>query len=467
MLISASAVFAAITLVTGEIVHYAPAATNINNLTFVLNGSGAPGIFNSSFTPPALYGTYNWCNMPHVRQQEYRVPSKDLTLIYVEVIQRHHKRTPYGSNTFFKEDIPWSCDGSGPVYGGTSPQGEVSPVQWQAFTDTQNPWTTTIGPGFVGSTCQFPQITSDGLEDSVVHGSDLRSVYASRLGLGSTFDTSEAQIRVTNNDITSQVASGLLAGLFPHSPSQYSAAKIQSSTFDSLEPTYSCPVASALRSGYTTGSSGQQWQAHLTGAASLYAKLDAVSGISPNDNAGWHTSFDHYYDNLSAKQCHGKPLPCNVNDTSLCVTQDEANTVFRLGNWEYSYQFRDAPASAQYSALSYGVWVLELRSHLQAKVDGTSQLKYFHNIAHDGSMSPLLGFLQVDEMVWPGMGSEVVFELYKSKSEYFIRVLWGGQPMKTSTPLGVLDMIPISSFFSYIESAIGSPSDLFTACTGA
>jgi len=100
-------------------------------------------------------------------------------------------------------------------------------------------------------------------------------------------------------------------------------------------------------------------------------------------------------------------------------------------------------------------------------VDGTSQLKYFHNIAHDGSMSPLLGFLQVDEMVWPGMGSEVVFELYKSKSDYFIRVLWGGQPMKTSTPLGVLDMIPLSSFLSYIDSAIGSPSSLFTACTVA
>lgn len=49
-----------------------------------------------------------------------REPSKDFTLIYVEVIQRHHKRTPYASNTFFEEDIPWPCDGSGPTYGGTS-----------------------------------------------------------------------------------------------------------------------------------------------------------------------------------------------------------------------------------------------------------------------------------------------------------------------------------------------------------
>ncbi|KAF9474653.1 phosphoglycerate mutase-like protein [Pholiota conissans] len=459
-----SAVFIATIAASAEIIHYPPAATNLNNLTFVLNGSGAPGIFNSSVTPNAIYGTYNWCNMPHVRQREYKTPPKNYTLQYVEVIQRHHKRTPYASNTFFKEDVTWSCDGSGAVFGGTSLQSQVLPVQWQAFTDAENPWTTTVGPGFVGSTCQFPQITGDGLQDSITHGSDLRTVYASRLGLHSNYDTSQAQIRVTNNVITSQVASGLLAGLFPHSNPQFAAVKIQSSNFDSLEPTYSCPTASNLRSQYTTGSAGQQWQAHLSGAAPLYAKLDAVSGIAPNDNGGWHTSFDHYYDNLSAKLCHQKKLPCSLNDTSLCITLDEANTVFRLGNWEYSYQFRDAPASAQYSALRYGAWVLELRSHLQAKVDGSSKLKYFHNVAHDGSMSPLLGFLQVDQMVWPGMGSEIVFELYSAKAEHFIRVLWGGQPMKTSTPLGVLDMIPLASFFSYTDTMIGSATDLFNGC---
>ncbi|KAF8192922.1 phosphoglycerate mutase-like protein [Pholiota molesta] len=462
--VSLSVVFTAAVAASAAITHYPPAATNINNLTFALNGTGAPGIFTSSVTPDAIYGTYNWCNMPHVRQREYKTPPRHYVLQYVEVIQRHHKRTPYASNTFFKEDVSWSCDGAGAVYGGTSPQRRVSPVQWQAFTDLENPWTTTVGPGFVGSTCQFPQITDGGLQDSITHGSDLREVYGSRLGLGNNLDTSKAQIRVTNNVITSQVASGLLAGLFPKSDPAFAAVKIQSSAFDSLEPTYSCPTASKLRSDYTTGSSGQAWQAHLTEAASLYSKLDAVSGISPNDNASWHTSFDHYYDNLSAKLCHAKKLPCSLNDTSVCVTQDEANTVFRLGNWEYSYQFRDAPASAQYSALKYGAWVLELKSHLQAKVNGTSQIKYFHNVAHDGSMSPLLGFLQVDQMVWPGMGSEIVFELYTSKSENFIRVLWGGQPMKTSTPLGVLDMIPLASFFSYIDTAIGSANDLFRGC---
>lgn len=47
-----------------------------------------------------------------------------------------------------------------------------------------------------------------------------------------------------------------------------------------------------------------------------------------------------------------------------------------------------------------------------------------------------------------------MFELYKKNSEHnyyastdgwYVRVLWGGQPMQTSTPLGTLDMIPVDS----------------------
>jgi len=48
-----------------------------------------------------------------------RTPPEDHILQYMEVIQRHHKRTPYASNIFFKEDVEWTCIGSGPTFGGT------------------------------------------------------------------------------------------------------------------------------------------------------------------------------------------------------------------------------------------------------------------------------------------------------------------------------------------------------------
>ena len=147
------------TSVFAQVVHYPPTLSNINNLTFALNGSGAPGIFNSSVTPENEYGiTYNWCNMPHVRTQEYkyvhrvlrrettlepfcsfryiRTPPNNYTLQYVEIIQRHHKRTPYASNTFFKEDIAWSCVGEGPVYAVT---------RWEIFIIKDNSYWKLVG----------------------------------------------------------------------------------------------------------------------------------------------------------------------------------------------------------------------------------------------------------------------------------------------------------------------------------
>ena len=109
-------------------------------------------------------------------------------------------------------------------------------------------------------------------------------------------------VGVTNNVITSQVASGLLRGLFPSSPSSFSSmhsypfpqAFIQPSSIDSLEPKYSCSKASSIRNAITSFSdpAGKQWKDHLDKAKAVYAKLDEVSGIPTDDGGGWHVSFD-------------------------------------------------------------------------------------------------------------------------------------------------------------------------------
>ena len=95
---------------------------------------------------------------------------------------------------------------------------------------------------------------------------------------------------VTNNVITSQVASGLVASLFPESSAV--PVLVQSAIYDSLEPTYSCSKASSIRTEITTGSQGSQWIEHLSRASDIFDKLDKVSGIPKTDSAGWHVSFD-------------------------------------------------------------------------------------------------------------------------------------------------------------------------------
>jgi hypothetical protein len=64
-----------------------PNATWISNLTDIINGTGTFGfVFSADGPPNGQYGEYSWCNMPHVRTQEYPRVGKEFELIYVEVV---------------------------------------------------------------------------------------------------------------------------------------------------------------------------------------------------------------------------------------------------------------------------------------------------------------------------------------------------------------------------------------------
>ncbi|KAI0443980.1 histidine acid phosphatase [Xylaria telfairii] len=466
-----------------DLAWYPPRATAINNLTTALHGTGVYGfIFNSSYTPDAEYGVYNWCDMPHVRRSEYVRPENGFELVYVEVIQRHHKRTPYASNAFPVEPYHWDCDDQGLYYYG-APFGSGSGADtkrpatgfWKGFISSVNPY---VPAGWIG-TCQFPQITAPGLDDSYVHGQDIYGVYHELLDFlpsrAAPHDWREKVVyRVTQNVITSQVAGMLIGGTWGTKESI--PLLIEAAGVDSLEPQYTCPVGSGLFNTIKS-SADTAWKAHLEGAAELYGVLDGISGVSPTD-AGFHASFDHYFDNLSARQCHAKPLPCKVGSGADCIDQTLADAVYRLGQWEYSHIYRDAPTSLAASVASYGVWIAELAAHLRAVVAGEETPLYFHNVAHDGSVSRVLSILQIDVMVWPGMGSEVVFELYKrarrptqgkiSRSGHYVRVLFGGQVLQSSNPsLANLDMLPVETLLAYFDGLVGSDASLVRGkCNG-
>lgn len=322
-------------------------------------------------------------------------------------IQRHHKRTVYASNAFPVESYGWDCADQGLFYYGKPfPGHDAVHGYWKGYLSPINPYKQS---GFQG-TCQFPQITSQGLEDSWQHGKDLFGVYHDLLGFLPSDAAGKVTFRVTNNQITSQVAGMLINGML--GTNEDFPLAIQPSGVDSLEPQYSCPVGSGL---FNSIRSGAGWNEHLTAAAPLFSTLDNISGVPPSDS-GWHVSFDHYYDNLSARQCHAKPLPCKVvngANATTCITQDLADDVYRLGHYEYSYIYRDDSRSLQASAATFGVWIAELSNNIRSYIAGKSDIIYRHNIAHDGSMSRLLSIMQLDMMVWPGMGSEVVFEVYK------------------------------------------------------
>ncbi|KAF3926727.1 hypothetical protein ABW21_db0205237 [Orbilia brochopaga] len=439
---------------------HAPASTWINNLTSVLRDSGVHGfIFNASATPPSAEPSqYNWCNMPHVNPRTYSTPPDRFELVYVEVIHRHHKRTPYQDNTFPAESYSWDCSDQGLfVYGrplGPDVDTDASAqVYWRVQSNPVNPFPAT---GFSGN-CQFPQITRHGLEDSWRHGKDLRDVYREQLKFLPPTPDATVVYRVTSNTITSQVAGMLIRGMFGPSLLDAFPLLVQPPQIDSLEPRYSCPRASSIYSSYGVGSLNQKWRLHLDNAQAIFQALDKVSGVPP-DNYAFHRSFDHYYDNLSARQCHQKPLPCSASEPDHCITQDQADTVYRIGQYEYSYIYRDSPESLEAAVGSYGVWIAELASNIRETLLGKSLVKYRHNVAHDGSLARLLSILQVKVMVWPGMGAEIVFEIYRQKDTggHSVRILWGGIPLESSHPeLRTVDMIDLETLLGYLEGLVG------------
>ena len=249
----------------------------------------------------------------------------------------------------------------------------------------------------------------------------------------------------------------LISGMYPQQaiPGTNTPLHIQPKAVDSLKPDYACPPASTLYSSYGVDSQSQNWTKHLSAAKHIFATLDAVSGI-PGSDHDWHMSFDHYFDNLSARQCHDKVLPCAVNKTSPCATQDLADTVYRLGQYEYSFLYRDSPDSLRAAVGSYGVWIAELAQNIRDAMAGDSGVLYRHNVAHDGSLARLLSILQVEVMVWPGMGAEVVFELYKKEKKWFVRILWGGRVLRSSHPaLGEVDMVDVEVLLGYFEGLVG------------
>lgn len=113
-------------------------------------------------------------------------------------------------------------------------------------------------------------------------------MYGKRLDfLPKSFDQTTV-FRVTSNVITSQVAGGLIRGMFGSSAEEEEGVPVlqQYDSIDSLRPGYSCGYADSVRAAYQ--GNNPMWTEHLEQSQQLFSKLDAISGVSPSDG-GWHS----------------------------------------------------------------------------------------------------------------------------------------------------------------------------------
>ncbi|KAF7800185.1 hypothetical protein EIP86_011432 [Pleurotus ostreatoroseus] len=85
------------------------------------------------------------------------------------------------------------------------------------------------------------------------------------------------------------------------------------------------------------------------------------------------------------------------------------------------------------------------------------KLRFF--VGHDGTMirvASALGFGKLAPLRWPALGSEIVMEVWESKGQHFVRVMWEG------TPVSSLEWVTLDNFIGLLNSQI--PTDLFATC---
>ncbi|RHZ49830.1 histidine phosphatase family protein [Aspergillus thermomutatus] len=414
----------------------------LNHTTFISNTSYGTygGIYTApadSASSPSTNDAYNYCSMPHPRGETYSPPP------------------PVANHTIKAQlDQEYNCDNINPhVYAAPASQ-HPSPVAvyGQAYSDPTNPFLTT----YVNGSCQYPQLTLGGFLDGYQHGRDLRAVYGDQLRLiPSTPDQKKVWFRSSSSALTQGSAGAVLRGIWPdyHEPIPLHQ---QASAIDTVDRGFPCSARDTLLS---TIQSTAEWTEHLTVTQSLRDSLATMFGAQ--DESAWTSTFDHFADNFQARLCNGYELPCRVQDRTQCVTAAQADEVFRAGDWEYNYWWRRNANATRYIQLVEGLFIGEIVRKLEAVAEGTSGLSYSHNFVHDGDIAPILGALGIKALRWPGMGSNIAFEVWKtSSSEYFARVLYSGHTIETIH--GRLDWIPLSTLLDILRPFI--PEDIISMC---
>ncbi|PYH49352.1 histidine acid phosphatase [Aspergillus saccharolyticus JOP 1030-1] len=441
----------------------------LNHTTFITNTSLGTygGIYSApadQASSPSADDVYNYCSMPHPRLETYSLPlpivngSTSGRLVYLEYLQRHQRRTPYNILPG-GENQAYNCNNLQPFLYAAPTSQNPSPlhVYAQSYSDPTNPFLAT----YVNGSCQYPQLTVGGFLDGYQHGRDLRAVYLYKLHLIPSDPAEESGrkvwLRSSSSALTQESAGGVLRGLWPEYQGSLPLHQ-QAASVDTVDQGFSCSARSDLLSAIE---STPVWKEHLTVTASLRNQL---ADMFDANTSSWMSTFDHFADNFQARLCNGYSLPCSLKDESRCATQQQADEVFRAGDWEWNYWWRHNANATRYIQLVEGLFIGEVVQHLEAVAKGTSTLVYSHSFVHDGDLGPVLGALGIKALRWPGMGSNLAFEIWETAdSEHYARVLYSGRAIETIH--GTLDWVPLSSLLAILRPFV--PEDIVSMCSAA
>lgn len=259
---------------------------------------------------------------------------------------------------------------------------------------------------FVNGSCQYPQLTLGGILDGYQHGRDLWAVYGDSMKLlPSSPDSQKVWFRSSSSPLTQDSAGAVLRGIWPNHREPLPLHQ-QPPGVDTVNQVIPCQARSNLLAKIQ---STDAWKEHLEVTRPLRARLARLFRANMTE---WMSTFDHFADNFQARLCNGYRLPCSRSDPLSCVTEDEAHEVFRAADWEWNYWWRQNQNASRYIQLTEGLFLKEIAVRLKSTSQETLGRVYTHSFVHDGDLGPVLGAMGIQRLRWPGMGSNMAFEVW-------------------------------------------------------
>lgn len=393
-----------------------------------------------SYFPTKIPGYCNWspeaAQIPALTNAE--ILSNDIdSLKQVVVMIRHGSRTPWGANSCwsgYENDISWSdCNVTELMLSSPAQypyDSEVMPEPW-LFRKVYDAFTNELG----GTNCMTGQLLKEGYEQEAANGKILKNAYLDNPNpkfnmfesdLWHSINTEQIYFRSDDEQRTLMSGQILVSSLFNiTSPISIPTWHTGDDQIDQIAPNANaCP---RLNQASAAAYSSPDFIAENTSAAmnQLSVELDNIMGAGYWQ---WYTSLDC----LMTAVCTNHSIPANAQTGAEFTDLTFNQTISQA---EYSYAYQALHNNSFYSKIGMGQTIYDMRTRIQAAVDGdSSALKFALWSAHDTSIMPFLAALLGDswDRKWARYAALVSIEIYNSTvvgSDDMFRMVYNGEPL--------------------------------------
>jgi len=374
-------------------------------------------------------------------------------LIQAFVLSRHGDRSPLYAipNEFKDERIVWNCTLATPVRALTSDKTLTSGSGIYYLYEN-------YGTGIFGrqevwnGNCQTGQLTKLGGEMCTRMGAGLRNVYVDKYQLLPDTLTPETanlvHLRTTDFARTRESLASVMEGLYPTDKRAgvYLPVTIIPVSTDYLHPNAGCCVRlGQLVTNNTINN--PEWMSRFNSVKTIIDKINVIAGTRGSSIFDDNYTVDGWADVLHSRECHNLPFPCN-EDRSVCVTQEMADAIYPVNDWESCNQYM----GDETSKLAAGPFFVDINDAFTAMATTGKGPKYIHYSAHDSTVAMVLAALKFDGG-FPPYASTVRFELWQTgDNQYAVQMVYNNQVIRPPDCSNA--MCPFNEFQAMVNSRL-------------